>query len=94
MESDFVRTGWKTRIKGLVLSLAVCIIVGGAFYVSNFYSSAATTGVVSMQSSNTLNVRSGPGTNYGKIGSLNNGQSVNILQDMGNGWYKIEYGSM
>ena len=88
-----MRTGWKTRIKGLVLSLAVCIIVGGAFYVSNFYSSAATTGVVSMQSSNTLNVRSGPGTNYGKIGSLNNGQSVNILQDMGNGWYKIEYGS-
>ena len=38
-----------------------------------------------------LNVRSGPGISYDRIGSLFNGQSVNVLEDAGNGWYKISY---
>ena len=36
----------------------------------------------------TLNVRSGPGTSYGKVTSLNNGAVVNIV-GIDNGWYKI-----
>ena len=38
-----------------------------------------------------LNVRSGPGTSYNRIGSLWNGSTVNVLEDAGNGWYKISY---
>ena len=37
----------------------------------------------------TLNVRSGPGTSYGKVTSLNNGAVVTIV-GIDNGWYKIK----
>lgn len=36
-----------------------------------------------------LNVRSNAGTNYDKIGSLSRGTSVTVLENCGNGWYKI-----
>jgi len=38
-----------------------------------------------------LNIRSGAGTSYSKVGSLANGASVTIL-DISNGWYKISQG--
>lgn len=38
-----------------------------------------------------LNVRSGPGSSYEAISSLNNGTSVKILEDTGSGWYKISF---
>ena len=37
----------------------------------------------------TLNVRSGPGTSYGKVTSLNDGAVVTIV-GIDNGWYKIK----
>lgn len=40
-----------------------------------------------------LNVRSGAGTGYSRVGYLYNGNSVSILQDCGNGWYQISYGN-
>lgn len=40
-----------------------------------------------------LNVRSGAGTSYSRVGYLYNGNSVSILKDCGNGWYEISYGS-
>ena len=40
-----------------------------------------------------LNVRSGAGTGYSRVGYLYKGNSVSILADCGNGWYKISYGS-
>ncbi|MGL5635009.1 MAG: SH3 domain-containing protein [Sarcina sp.] len=39
---------------------------------------------------NSLNVRSGPGTNFSKVGSLYNNQAVNICEKK-DGWYKVEY---
>ena len=47
------------------------------------------TGTVKI-SSNTLNVRKGPGTGYARIGSLSNGAAVTILGEE-SGWYKISY---
>ena len=38
-----------------------------------------------------LNVRSGPGTSYSRIGSLFNGTAITVLEDAGGGWYKISY---
>ena len=42
---------------------------------------------------NGLNVRSGPGSNYEKVASIENGNSVTILENAGNGFYKIDYGN-
>lgn len=49
-----------------------------------------SSGTVSTAGS-TLNVRSGAGTSYSRIGSLSNGSSVFILSTAGN-WHKILYG--
>lgn len=38
-----------------------------------------------------LRVRSGPGTTYEHQASLRNGDKVTIVEDAGNGWYKITY---
>ncbi|MGE4276140.1 MAG: SH3 domain-containing protein [Lawsonibacter sp.] len=39
-----------------------------------------------------LNIRSGPGSSYEVIASAANGAAITILEDSGNGWYKIDYG--
>lgn len=36
-----------------------------------------------------VNMRSGPGQNFGIIAKLSNGEEVEILQDPGNGWVKL-----
>ena len=38
-----------------------------------------------------VNVRSGPGTGYDKIGALNTNDEVKITGQTDNGWYRIEY---
>ena len=48
-----------------------------------------TTGTVT-NAQDGLRVRSGPGTTYDRIGSLDNGSKVTI-QGEENGWYKIDY---
>ena len=50
--------------------------------------SANNTGTVKASA---LNIRSGPGTNYDKLGVLQYGQSVTILENKG-GWYRIPSG--
>ena len=60
---------------------------------SNNGSSSATTiqsGTIKVNGG--LNVRSGAGTSYSVIGSLNNGAKVEIVETSGS-WYKIKYGS-
>ena len=42
---------------------------------------------------NGLNIRSGPGSNHNVIASASNGAEVTILEDLRNGWYKIDYGN-
>lgn len=50
------------------------------------------TGIVHVSSSGALNVRNGAGTSFSAIGSLKNGQSVEIVGSVGD-WYKIKYNS-
>lgn len=40
-----------------------------------------------------LNVRSGPGTSYARVGQLSHGQEVNVIQKSRNNWVQIEFGS-
>lgn len=39
-----------------------------------------------------LNVRSGPDTGYDKVATIRGGTVVDILADLGNGWYQIDSG--
>lgn len=41
-----------------------------------------------------LNVRTGPGSSYDAIASLNNGSEVKILDNSDSGWYKISFSGM
>ncbi|MDD6159644.1 MAG: SH3 domain-containing protein [Oscillospiraceae bacterium] len=38
-----------------------------------------------------LRVRSGPGTTYDVLASLQNGNAVTVLENAGSGWYRISY---
>ena len=40
-----------------------------------------------------LNVRSGPGKNYTKIGSIPYREQIEVFYDLGNGWSEIAWGS-
>lgn len=52
--------------------------------------SIGSTGKVSGAASG-LNVRSGPGSGYDVIASLNNGGEVKILDNADSGWYKVSF---
>ena len=59
---------------------------------SNNNTSTTTTQSGTVKVNGALNVRSGAGTSYSVIGSLNNGAKVEIVETSGS-WYKIKYGS-
>jgi uncharacterized protein YvpB len=60
---------------------------GKTAYVSGDYVRANTYRV----NATGLNVRTGPGTQYNKIGLLKNGTLLNVIHRESNGWYKISY---
>ena len=66
-----------------ILFTAVCL-TGVACHVRG----ESQTGTVT---ASVLNVRTGPGTNYTIAGKLNQGSTVTVVADAGNGWYKISY---
>lgn len=79
-------------LRTLIVSLIICLM---SFSVASFaaldFVYADTYGTVDADGDG-LNVRSGPGTSYGKIGWLADGSSVTILLTT-NGWHKINYGT-
>ena len=38
-----------------------------------------------------LNIRSGPGTNYSPVASVNNGNKLTVVEDAGNNFYKVTF---
>ena len=64
-------------------------------YVASQYVDLKQSAETSVQRGRTndgpLNIRSGPGTGYGKAGKLSAGTEVTILESV-NGWYRIEQG--
>ncbi|WP_307993613.1 SH3 domain-containing protein [uncultured Intestinibacter sp.] len=77
----------KKVLKNIVIitSLASTLMFAG---ISNISISFAD--VIKLVNTSVLNVRSGAGTNYSKIGSLTQGTKVNIISES-NGWSKINY---
>ena len=52
---------------------------------------APNTEAVIVGATGGLNIRSGPGTDYEPKASTENGATVTVLEDAGNGWVKIKY---
>lgn len=77
----------------LTTMLFYCADMGGAF-VRDSKAASISIGVVTATSQN---VRSGPGTEYGVLGYLHNGDIVTIIDQAkastGTVWYKINFGS-
>lgn len=81
----------KKRIRVSLAVVAFLLLLTAAVVYNNRITLAATVGTVNTSSGN-LTVRSGPGTTYGRIGSLAKGTTVTILGEE-NGWYRITYGN-
>lgn len=77
------------KLNTMFAILATFLFVAGIVLINSTISyGEEVTGTVT---ASVLNVRTGPGTNYTVAGKLNQGTTVTILEDMGNGWYKIAY---
>jgi len=73
--------------KALILFFAAALFLCGVNQINIGYAHGAVkTGVVT---GSTVNVRSGPGTGYSKIGSVNKGTTVEVLETK-NSWHKIK----
>lgn len=77
----------------MCIVLIVCSFSSVVFRPGEVYGYTEKTGVVSVDDA--LNVRSGPGTAYSKIGSLTSGQVVRIVGESsasdGTLWYEINF---
>lgn len=80
------------KLKVPALCIALMFLFGYFIYEENQFINAESTGIVSVSSF--LNVREGAGTNYKIVGSLANGTQITILEEAGNGWYKIKNNSI
>ncbi|WP_059173502.1 SH3 domain-containing protein [Bacillus sp. FJAT-27445] len=83
---------WPIFKKAVVNGLTVLVFVLGLFgpFSHTEAEAAGQTGVVEIKSG-MLNVRSGPGLAYKKIGALKNKASVPV-SSVKNGWVQIKYG--
>lgn len=76
--------------KGLIYALVTAMIATSTIGTMPLNASAATTGKVNADA---LNVRSGAGTGYSRVGSVTQGQTVTIVDSVkasdGYTWYKI-----
>ncbi len=81
------------RLISIMLSLALLVVMGSVGAVSAF--AADKTGKCSCD---VLNVRSGAGTEYSKVGQITEGQTVTIIgsakDSEGGEWYKISAGDL
>ena len=68
--------------------------LGVTGYVSGDYLSVVAEKVYGQVVADSLNIRTGPGTNYATCGSLSKGTVVEVLDTIGGlgGWYKIANG--
>ncbi|CEG28358.1 SH3 domain-containing protein [Bacillus sp. B-jedd] len=83
----------RTLSKGIVASVILTgsMLTTGSFIPLGKPEVAEAAGPVYTVTASNLNVRTGPGTNFARIGGLPRGSSVQVIQIQSNGWYKISY---
>ena len=86
IELSGVKIGWVSSDYIKITTSSNSGSTSGGSSSSGFNSNNEETGKVT---TDVLNVRSGAGTSYSKIGTLKKGATVTILQTS-NGWHKIE----
>ncbi len=86
---DSVKTGF---IGEEVFSLETYVMRQNNDYTPTTEGSLGTApeGDIRRVSGNTVNMRSGPGTDYEKVGRLSKGTQIAVLEEPGNGWVKLE----
>jgi uncharacterized protein YvpB len=88
--SSFMKTISKGIIASSILVSSSLIVPEMPFLPSETVAHAAA-GPIYTVTADVLNVRSGAGTNYSKIGSLTQGAQLNVTDKLSSGWYKISY---
>ncbi|MFJ7638791.1 PdaC/SigV domain-containing protein [Peribacillus sp. NPDC097206] len=80
------------NLSKIVLATILAFSTISYFLLSTDSASAATTENALVNTKNSdLTVRSGPGTNYKKVGSLKKGKSVTVYSRTKSGWSEIRY---
>lgn len=87
MTEILVRIILVSMFRKQILKKAILRIISGAAFLSLFLF-AASASASSAISTDVLNVRSGPGTDYARVKQLNAGATVNVLETK-NGWNRI-----
>ncbi|WP_309087175.1 SH3 domain-containing protein [Domibacillus sp.] len=77
-------------VNKVLLAFVLIISAVLAFQIPESKAASTKNGWVSI-SSGTLNVRSGPGTNYKSVGSLKNNAQVTVYSQTKSGWSEIRY---
>lgn len=77
-----------------ILSLIAVVVLLMTMFAFTTSASAIYIVYSHCENGKPLNVRSGPGKNYEKIGSIPYGQEVPIDHDVGDGWCEIVWGSV
>ena len=70
--------------KKILRTLVAMVLIGSMMTVAAFAEGATVTG-------NSVNLRSGPGTNYRVIASLSKGASVTVTDQSNSEWYAVSY---
>ncbi|MCM3238468.1 SH3 domain-containing protein [Heyndrickxia oleronia] len=80
-----------SRLFKLIICAALTFpMIGMLFFIGDPKAASLQVGLVDLESG-TLNVRSGPGVQYKRIGALKNGATVTVYYQTKNGWSEIRY---
>ncbi len=74
------------KISSGILFIMILCIFTNSFSMQHYYNVGFTTGLVT---ASTLNVRSGPGTNYGIVTTVKKGEYIRVFAGVGS-WYIVQ----
>ena len=77
-----------------IISLAAVVVLLMTMFAFTTSASAIYIVYSHCENGKALNVRSGPGKNYDKVGSFPYGTEIPIDHDLGNGWLEVVWGSV
>jgi len=77
-----------------ILSLVAVVVMLMTMFAFTTSASAVYIVYSHCENGKPLNVRSGPGKNYEKVGSYAYGEEIPIDHDLGNGWLEVVWGSV
>ena len=74
------------KVSGVMLFVMIVCIFTSSFSMQHYYNVGFTTGLVTATN---LNVRSGPGTNYGIVATVKKNEYIRVFAGVGD-WYIVQ----